>query len=75
MEICTVTCPGPKGKSASWGCLDAAKGHNLDADWVWERLKTVGFKGCILLLKSGPLSDGLIDSEYFLVLEDVGERI
>jgi hypothetical protein len=75
MEICTATCPGPKGKSVSWGCLDAARGNNLDADQVWGRLKTVGFRGCILLLNSESLSDGLIDSEYFPVLEDVGERI
>lgn len=75
MEICTAMCPGPEGKSVSWGYLEAGKGHHLGADDVWERLREAGRRGCNLLLNSGPLPDGSFDPEDIPVLEEVGHRI
>ncbi len=75
MEICTAMCPGPEGKSVSWGYLEAGKGYHLGVDDVWDRLQEAGSRGCNLLLNSGPLPDGSLDPEDIPVLEEIGERI
>jgi alpha-L-fucosidase len=75
MEICTAMCPGPQGKSVSWGYLEAGKGHHLGVDQVWEVLRSARARNCNLLLNSGPLPDGSLDSEDVPVLEEIGHRI
>ena len=75
MEICAAMCPGPEGKSVSWGYLETGKGYHLDADQVWNVLRTARERNCNLLLNSGPLPDGSQDPEDIPVLEEVGRRI
>ncbi|HAA76515.1 TPA: glycoside hydrolase family 29, partial [Candidatus Latescibacteria bacterium] len=51
------------------------KGYHLDADQVWNVLRTARERNCNLLLNSGPLPDGSQDPEDIPVLEEVGRRI
>ena len=75
MEICTTMCPGPEGKGASWGYLDAGRGTHRGEDEVWEILKEARSRHCNLLLNTGPLPDGSLDEEDVPVLRRVGERL
>ena len=68
-EICTTMCPG------SWGYLESGIGKHKNADAVWETLRDAGEKGYNLLLNTGPLPDGSIDTEDDKTLRAVGERL
>ncbi|MFC1718644.1 alpha-L-fucosidase [Candidatus Poribacteria bacterium] len=68
-EICTTMCPG------SWGYLESGSGNHKTLDEVWETLRDAGEKGYNLLLNTGPLPDGSIDTEDDKTLRAVGERL
>jgi len=68
-EICTTMCP------RSWGYLEAGAGKHKTADEVWETIRDAREKGYNLLLNTGPLPDGSIDSEDDGILRSIGERL
>ncbi|MEA3399624.1 MAG: alpha-L-fucosidase [Armatimonadota bacterium] len=68
-EICTTMTPG------SWGYMREKAGQHLTEQQVWEKLRAAGAAGYNLLLNTGPLGDGSIDSEDIPTLRRVGERI
>lgn len=69
VEICTTMAPG------SWGYKKDTAGQHLSADQVWEKLRAARRIRANLLLNTGPLPDGSLDSEDVAVLREVGERI
>jgi len=68
-EICTTMAPG------SWGYMASATGKHKNADKVWENLRNAREKGYNLLLNTGPLPDGSIDTEDDKTLREVGARL
>ncbi|MBT3374330.1 MAG: alpha-L-fucosidase precursor [Lentisphaerae bacterium] len=69
MEICTTMTP------KSWGYLAEAEGQHKGVDEVWETLRKANANGCNLLLNTGPLPDGSIDSDDDEVLREIGLRL
>lgn len=69
IEVCTTMCPG------SWGYYRDRAGQHLDENQVWETLTASGKGSYNLLLNSGPLPDGSIDTEDETVLRRIGQRL
>jgi len=69
MEICTTMCPG------SWGYCAEKRGQHLNADQVWEKLRSANRENCNLLLNTGPLPDGSLDPEDAEAMREVGKRL
>ena len=68
-EVCTTMTP------KSWGYFEQAKGQHRTADDVWETIRKARQSGFNLLLNTGPLPDGSIDSDDDAVLRSVGARL
>jgi alpha-L-fucosidase len=77
-EVCTSMIPGSEYADevdVSWGYRAGREGkHKTTAD-VWETLRETREHGYNLLLNTGPLPDGKLDSEDTEVLRAVGDRI
>ena len=69
VEICTTMCPH------SWGYLESGVGKHKTAEEVWNTLHSARKLGCNLLLNTGLLPDGSVDSEDEVVLQEVGEKL
>ncbi len=69
IEICTTMIDDP----VSWGYFAGAK-HKTAGD-VLEKLREAREAGANLLINSGPLPDGSLDSEDERVLREVGEYL
>lgn len=69
IEVCTTMCPG------SWGYKKDEEGQHLKEEQVWEKLEDACTKNYNLLLNTGPLPDGSLESEDVVVLRNVGARI
>ncbi|MCF6174644.1 MAG: alpha-L-fucosidase [Victivallaceae bacterium] len=69
IEICTTMCPG------SWGYMKKKRGNHLNEDQVWDKLMTARASKCNLLLNTGPLPDGSLDTEDVVVLRNIGRRL
>jgi len=69
MEVCTTMCPD------GWGYVAAAAGKHRSPENVWELLRTCRRANCNLLLNTGPLPDGSLDTEDADTLRRVGERL
>ncbi|MBD3176106.1 MAG: alpha-L-fucosidase precursor [Armatimonadia bacterium] len=67
-EICTTLDPG------SWGYM-ADGGPHLGPDEVWEKLRQASAARCNLLLNTGPLPSGAIETRDADTLRAVGERL
>ncbi len=69
VEICTTMAPG------SWGYKKDTTGAHLTAEQVWEKLRQSRGRRANLLLNTGPLPDGSLDTEDVAVMRTVGARL
>jgi alpha-L-fucosidase len=74
LEICKTMIPNDH-PNHSWGYAKPAAGDHHSVDEVWELLEHAAAHDANLLLNTGPLPDGSLDSEDIQTLRAVGERI
>ena len=59
----------------SWGYKKDTTGAHLTAEQVWEKLRQSRGRRANLLLNTGPLPDGSLDTEDVAVMRTVGARL
>jgi len=77
-EVCACMLPGEEYEDDirhSWGYLKRAEGKHKTESEVWELLRETHSKEYNLLLNTGPLPDGSLDSEDTEVLQRIGDRL